>query len=149
MPAETSRSALMTVLRLMPDAAATALLPPRPSIFEVAPATTLRWRSFRCGRTTSKNRASPSGPTSIPSRYYARPNLRWTLIKLPAYRQASVLADPTRSFGQPIFERGGVRVSDVLDRFLSGDDIHALSLEFGVPEPEIEDVLRATSRRAA
>ena len=71
------------------------------------------------------------------------------VIKLPAYRQASVLADPTRSFGQPIFERGGVRVSDVLDRFLSGDDIHALSLEFGVPEPEVEDVLRATSRRAA
>lgn len=72
-----------------------------------------------------------------------------TVIKLPAYGQASVVADPTRAFGQPIFERGGVRVSDLLDRFWSGDDIRTLSLEFGVPEPEIEDVLRAASRRAS
>jgi hypothetical protein len=40
-------------------------------------------------------------------------------------------------------------VSDVLDRFWAGDDIRTLSFEFGVPEPEIEDVLRAASRRAA
>jgi hypothetical protein len=40
-------------------------------------------------------------------------------------------------------------VSDVLDRFWAGDDIETLCLEFGVPEPEIEDVLRAASRRAA
>jgi uncharacterized protein (DUF433 family) len=71
------------------------------------------------------------------------------VIRLPAYDRASVVADPTRAFGQPIFERGGVRVSDVLDRFWSGEDIRALSVEFGVPEPEIEDVLRAASRRAA
>jgi uncharacterized protein (DUF433 family) len=72
-----------------------------------------------------------------------------TIIKLPAYGHSAVVADPTRSFGQPIFERGGVRVSDVLDRFWSGDDIRAPSLEFGVPEPDIEDVLRTASRRAA
>jgi uncharacterized protein (DUF433 family) len=71
------------------------------------------------------------------------------LIKLPPYEQAGVVADPERAFGQPIFARGGARVSDVLDRFWSGDDIHALSQEFGIPEPEIEDVLRAASRRAA
>jgi hypothetical protein len=40
---------------------------------------TRRWRSFRCGRTTSKNRASASGPTSTSSGYYARSNVRWTL----------------------------------------------------------------------
>jgi len=72
-----------------------------------------------------------------------------TLIALPAYARAEVVADPTRSFGQPIFVRGGARVSDVLDRFWSGDDIATLSQEFGVPEPEIEDVLRAASRRSA
>jgi uncharacterized protein (DUF433 family) len=60
-----------------------------------------------------------------------------------------VVADPDRAFGQPIFARGGARVSDVLDRFWSGDDIQMLSEEFGVPKPEIEDVLRAASRRAA
>ena len=71
------------------------------------------------------------------------------LIRLPPYERARVVADPERAFGQPIFAHGGARVSDVLDRFWSGDDIHALSQEFEIPEPEIEDVLRAASRRAA
>src|ERR1039458_2508198 len=40
---------------------------------------TRRWRSFKCGRTTSKNRASTSGLTTTSSGYYARSNVRWTL----------------------------------------------------------------------
>ena len=68
-------SALITVFRLMPDATATAVLPPRPSISAAAPATTRRWTSFRCGSTTSKNRPSASPVTSTPPRYYARTNL--------------------------------------------------------------------------
>ena len=40
-------------------ASATAVLPPRPSASAMAPATTRRCSSFRCG-TTSKNRASSS-----------------------------------------------------------------------------------------
>ena len=43
------------------------------------PATTRRCTSFMCGRTTSKNRASASGVTSTPPRYYARTILAWTL----------------------------------------------------------------------
>lgn len=35
-------------------------------------------------------------------------------IRVPAYEHANVIADPTRAFGAPIFERGGVRVDDVL-----------------------------------
>ena len=70
-------------------------------------------------------------------------------ISLPAYKTAKILADPKRSFGQPIFAHGGVRLSDVLERFWSGDDIETLSEEFGVPAVEIEDALRAASRRAA
>ena len=70
-PATTSASALITVLRLIPDAAATAVLPPRPSISAAAPATTRRCTSFRCGKDTSKNRASASGVTSTPPQYYA------------------------------------------------------------------------------
>jgi uncharacterized protein (DUF433 family) len=70
-------------------------------------------------------------------------------IRLPAYDYATVVADPERSFGQPIFERSAVPVSNVLDRFWAGEDIDAVSDEFGVPRAEIEDVLRATSRRAA
>jgi uncharacterized protein (DUF433 family) len=71
------------------------------------------------------------------------------LIRLPAYASAEVVADPKRSFGQPIFERGGSRVADVLERFWAGDEIQTLSAEFGVPPGHIEDVLRAASRRAA
>lgn len=71
------------------------------------------------------------------------------LLHLPGYTAAEVVADPTRSFGQPIFARGGVRVSDVLERFWTGEHLDTLAEEFGVPVPELEDLLRVASRRAA
>jgi transposase-like protein/uncharacterized protein (DUF433 family) len=71
------------------------------------------------------------------------------LLRLPVYRTAEVVADPYRSFGQPIFARGGSRVADAIDRFLSGETLTAVAEEFGVPTEELEDVIRATSRRAA
>jgi uncharacterized protein (DUF433 family) len=71
------------------------------------------------------------------------------LIRLPAYERAEVVADPQRSFGQPIFARGGARVSDVLERFWAGEDLGTVSEDFGVPVAELEDVLRVASRRAA
>ena len=71
------------------------------------------------------------------------------LIRLPAYERAEVVADPRRSFGQPIFVRGGVRLSVVLERFWAGEDLGTVSEEFGVPVTELEDVLRVASRRAA
>ena len=72
-----------------------------------------------------------------------------TVIRVPAYCDAEVVADPGRSFGAPIFERGGARVSDVLERFWAGESLDDLSDEFGVPPQQLEDVVRATSRRAA
>lgn len=71
------------------------------------------------------------------------------LIRLPAYRRASVVADPTRSFGAPIFECGGVRIDDVLERFWAGETLSDLVDEFGVPADQLEDVLRVASRPAA
>jgi uncharacterized protein (DUF433 family) len=71
------------------------------------------------------------------------------LIRVPAYKHADVVADPTRAFGAPIFERGGVRVDDVLERFWAGETIEDLSGEFGVPADQLEDVLRVASRPAA
>jgi uncharacterized protein (DUF433 family) len=62
---------------------------------------------------------------------------------------ADVVADPTRAFGAPIFERGGVRVADVLERFWAGESLDDLSEDFGVPLDQLEDVLRVASRRAA
>ncbi|HEX9993035.1 MAG TPA: DUF433 domain-containing protein [Acidimicrobiales bacterium] len=72
-----------------------------------------------------------------------------TLIRLPAYERAAVVADPRRAFGAPIFERGGARVEDVLERFWAGGSVEELSAEFGVPVDHVEDVLRVASRRAA
>jgi len=71
------------------------------------------------------------------------------LFRVPAYEHAEVVVDPTRAFGVPIFERGGVRVDDVLERFWAGDPLDELSAEFGVPADQLEDVLRVASRRAA
>lgn len=71
------------------------------------------------------------------------------LIRVPGYEQARVVADPTRSFGAPIFERGGARVEDVLERFWAGDSIRELTAEFGVPADQVEDLVRVASRRAA
>jgi hypothetical protein len=64
-PAFTAPPALITVLRLIPEATVTAVLPPRPSICDIAPTTTRCRTSFICGRTTSKNRAKPSAVTMI------------------------------------------------------------------------------------
>ena len=72
-----------------------------------------------------------------------------TVIHVPAYDRADVVADPTRSFGAPIFQRGGARVADVLDRFWAGESLSDLAEEFGVPDDQLEDVVRVTSRRAA
>lgn len=71
------------------------------------------------------------------------------LIRVPTYRHADVVVDPKRAFGAPIFERGGARVDDVLERFWADESIDELADEFGVPVDQLEDVLRVASRRAA
>ena len=45
------------------------------------------------------------------------------LIRLPAYRVADLIADPARSFGQPVFARGGARLEDALAMFKSGESL--------------------------
>ncbi len=71
------------------------------------------------------------------------------IIRLPQYTKADIVADPTRSFGQPIFSRGGARVKDALHLFLAGEDLQVVAAEFGMHEEDLEDVLRGTSRWAA
>lgn len=71
------------------------------------------------------------------------------LVRLPIYDRAEVIVDPTRSFGQPIFAHGGARVADALDRFLAGESLQIVAEEFGMSLDEVEDVVRAASRRAA
>jgi uncharacterized protein (DUF433 family) len=67
----------------------------------------------------------------------------------PATSQPLVLADPKRSFGQPIFIHGGVRVEDVLDRWRAGEPLTEVAEDFGVPSKDVEDILRVTLPAAA
>lgn len=71
------------------------------------------------------------------------------LLHLPGYQHRQVIADPTRSFGQPMFIHGAARVSDVMDRFQAGESLLDLAEDFGVPIEDLEDALRVASRRAA
>lgn len=71
------------------------------------------------------------------------------LIHVPVYEVARVVADPSRSFGAPVFEKGAARIDDVLQRFWAGESLEDLVEEFGVPLEQLEDVLRVASRRAA
>lgn len=70
-------------------------------------------------------------------------------LQLPQYHVAQVIVDPRFGFGQPTFLRGRARLSDILSRFWAGESLSALSEDYGVPEPDLEDVVRVASRRAA
>lgn len=72
-----------------------------------------------------------------------------SLIHLPQYRSADVVVDPERSFGTPIFARGGNRVEVVLNRFKAGEPLDELTDEFGIPASELFDVVRVHLDTAA
>ena len=70
-------------------------------------------------------------------------------VRLPAYEHAGVIVDPSRAFGLPLVVHGGARVEDLVDRFKAGDSLADIADDFGVPEPEVEDVVRVATRTAA
>ena len=67
----------------------------------------------------------------------------------PATAEPIVIVDPERSFGQPIFIHGGVRVEDVLDRWRAGEPLNEVAEDFGVPPKDVEDILRVALPAAA
>lgn len=71
------------------------------------------------------------------------------LIVSPATRNRTILVDPARSFGQPMFAHGAVRVEDVLDRWRAGESIAHVAEDFGVPADDVEDYLRVAVPAAA
>jgi uncharacterized protein (DUF433 family) len=70
-------------------------------------------------------------------------------VRLPAYRQAEVVVDPRRAFGMPLVVHGSARAEDLVDRFVAGDTLADIAEDFGVPAPEVEDVVRVAARAAA
>lgn len=64
-----------------------------------------------------------------------------TAVPLPGFRRAELVADVRRSFGQPIFDRAGVRLEDAISLFKAERDIDVVSEEYGIPRVELEDVL--------
>ncbi|WP_045875318.1 hypothetical protein [Pseudofrankia sp. DC12] len=71
------------------------------------------------------------------------------LIRLPRYEPGSVIVDPLRGFGQPIFTHGGARIEDALGRFHAGEALAEVAEEFGVPLPDLEGAVRVASKIAA
>jgi uncharacterized protein (DUF433 family) len=71
------------------------------------------------------------------------------VIRLPQYHEGTVVVDPDRGFGQPVFERGGARVEDVMSLFRAGEPLDIVSAEFGVPQSDLQDALRAALQSAA
>ncbi len=72
-----------------------------------------------------------------------------TRVRLPAYEKTPVIVDPKRSFGRPVIQRVRVPVEELVDRWWAGDSIHVLADDFGLQEPEVEDVIRVATRLPA
>jgi uncharacterized protein (DUF433 family) len=71
------------------------------------------------------------------------------LLHLPGYEVADVVVDPSRGFGQPIFERGGARVQDALEMFRAGEALTVVAEEYRVPLEQLEDAVRVAMPHAA
>jgi uncharacterized protein (DUF433 family) len=69
-------------------------------------------------------------------------------LKLVAYEGADVIVDPRFSFGQPILERTGVRVEDVVDLARAGEPYSVIADEFGIDTTDVEALVRPHIRAA-
>ena len=67
-------------------------------------------------------------------------------VPLPGFWKAELIADVRRSFGQPVFRHGGVRLEDAISLFRAERDITVVSEEYGIPREELEDVLAVLIR---
>jgi uncharacterized protein (DUF433 family) len=63
-------------------------------------------------------------------------------LVLPTRLQV-VEVNPLRAFGQPLTIRGAARVVDLLDRFEGGENPAEIAEDFGVPETDVLEIVRA------
>jgi len=70
-------------------------------------------------------------------------------VELPGYQHARVIVSLDVARGRPVLQPARVRVEDVVDRWIAGDSITDLASGFGLETREVEDVVRAATRRCA
>jgi uncharacterized protein (DUF433 family) len=59
-----------------------------------------------------------------------------------------IVIDPRISFGRPIITGSGVPTSAILERYLAGEDIAHLAIDYRRSVPEIEEAIRCESHGA-
>lgn len=70
-------------------------------------------------------------------------------VELPGYAVARVSVDLRVAHGRPVLEPACVPVEDVLHRWIAGDSLAELADDFGLAGAELEDIIRAATRRCA
>jgi uncharacterized protein (DUF433 family) len=68
-------------------------------------------------------------------------------LELPGYAVASVVVDPGLACGRPVLEPSRIPVEHVLRRWIGGDSLAELADGFGLDGAELEDLIRAATRR--
>jgi uncharacterized protein (DUF433 family) len=70
-------------------------------------------------------------------------------VELPGYAVARVVVDLDVAHGRPALEPARIPVEDILHRWIAGDSLAELADDFGLGGAELEDVIRAATRRCA
>lgn len=71
------------------------------------------------------------------------------VVPLPVFGDDTVVVDPSRGFGQPIFATSGARVEDAIDLFKAGVDVHDVADEFAISVEVLQQALRGRLSLAA
>lgn len=79
---------------------------------------------------------------------YGRDDVAET-IQLPIFKKTKVIVDPREAFGQPIVERTGTRVRDVLALWWADEDMRDIAYDFELELDEVEDIVRAQTKPPA
>jgi uncharacterized protein (DUF433 family) len=67
----------------------------------------------------------------------------WTrVIELPIYEGVNVVVDPWLNGGQPTLAARGIRVADIVDRLVAGEDSADVADDYDLPETDIERLRR-------
>jgi len=70
-------------------------------------------------------------------------------IQLPIFKRTKVIVDPREAFGQPIVERTGTRVRDVLALWWADENMSDIAYDFDLEQDEVEDIVRAQTKPPA